>query len=58
MAFTLQLLSKDELFYATNRCFANVGVNLKINFSHFSSCFEFYENLNSGFFSLSRLLYN
>jgi len=29
-------LSKEELFYATNRCLANVGVNLKINFSlHF-----------------------
>jgi transposase len=29
-------LSKDELFYAINRCLANVGVNLKINFSHFN----------------------
>ena len=29
-------LSKDELFYAINRCLANVGGNLKINFSHFN----------------------
>jgi hypothetical protein len=29
-------LSKDKLFYAINRCLANVGVNLKINFSHFN----------------------
>jgi len=27
---------KDKLFYAVNRCLANVGVNLKINFSHFN----------------------
>jgi len=29
-------LDKDTLFYAINRCLANVGVNLKINFSHFN----------------------
>jgi transposase len=29
-------LGKDELFYATNRCLANVGMNLKIKFSHFN----------------------
>jgi len=29
-------LSKEQLFYATNRCLANVGGNLKINFSHFN----------------------
>ena len=27
---------KDQLFYAVNRCLANVGVNLKINFSKFN----------------------
>jgi hypothetical protein len=30
-------LSKDELFYATNRCLANVGINLKIKFADFNS---------------------
>jgi len=29
-------LEKDKLFYAINRCLANVGINLKINFSHFN----------------------
>ena len=29
-------LDKDQLFYAVNRCLANVGVNLKINFSKFN----------------------
>jgi len=29
-------LQKDMLFYAVNRCLANVGVNLCINFSHFN----------------------
>jgi transposase len=29
-------LTKDTLFYALNRCMANVGVNLNINFSHFN----------------------
>ena len=28
-------LEKDKLFYVVNRCLANVGVNLKINFSYF-----------------------
>ena len=27
---------KDKLFYAVNRCLANVGVNWKINFSYFN----------------------
>jgi len=30
-------LDKDQLFYAVNRWLANVGVNVKINFSHFNS---------------------
>lgn len=30
-------LGRDELFYATNRCLANIGVNLNINFSAFNS---------------------
>jgi len=29
-------LDKDKLFYAVNRCLANVGRSLKINFSHFN----------------------
>lgn len=29
-------LEKDKLFYATNRCLANVGKNLNINFSDFN----------------------
>ena len=29
-------LKKDSLFYAVNRCMANIGTNLKINFSHFN----------------------
>ena len=29
-------LDKDQLFYAVNRCLANVGMNLKINFSQFN----------------------
>jgi transposase len=29
-------LTKDNLFYAVNRCMANVGGNLNINFSHFN----------------------
>ena len=29
-------LSKDELFYAINRCLASVWGYLKINFSHFN----------------------
>jgi transposase len=29
-------IHKDKLFYAINRCLANVGINLKINFSHFN----------------------
>jgi transposase len=27
---------KDSLFYATNRCLANLGTNLTINFSQFN----------------------
>ncbi|GHT74895.1 hypothetical protein AGMMS50262_08780 [Bacteroidia bacterium] len=30
-------LYKDTLFYATNRCLASLGENLKINFSHFNA---------------------
>jgi transposase len=30
-------LEKDSLFYAVNRCMANIGTNLKINFSHFNA---------------------
>lgn len=29
-------LDKDNLFYAVNRCLANVGTNLNIKFSHFN----------------------
>jgi transposase len=29
-------LYKDNLFYAVNRCMADLGHNLKINFSHFN----------------------
>ncbi|MDR1091343.1 MAG: transposase [Prevotella sp.] len=29
-------LTKDNLFYAVNRCMANVGGNLNIKFSHFN----------------------
>lgn len=28
---------KDALFYAVNRCMANIGNNCKINFSHFNA---------------------
>ena len=30
-------LEKDSLFYAVNRCMANVGIKLKINFSPFNA---------------------
>lgn len=30
-------LEKDRLFYAVNRCMANIGTNLKINFSPFNA---------------------
>lgn len=30
-------LQKDTLFYAVNRCMANIGISLKINFSSFNA---------------------
>lgn len=30
-------LEKDSLLYAVNRCMANIGTNLKINFSPFNA---------------------
>ena len=30
-------LQKDTLFYAVNRCMANIGISLKINFSPFNA---------------------